>query len=259
LSFKHSAYVELLQSLRMAARFPITVGGYVENNDQDKQARYVVLRHDVDRMPSRAIAMAEIEASSGVRATYYFRCSKSGRFPDSAIHAIADMGHEIGYHYECLSACRGDRSSALINFERNLDALRKLAPCKTVAMHGAPLSPFSNQDLLLGIDLSRFALVCDASLWFLETPVAYFTDTGGIWNADEVSNFRDRVGRAVGKYPSPSSIDFAQWLSGFRELVYVSTHPERWTSTAIQYGISFGMDQAVNLAKRAIRHSRRSR
>lgn len=259
MSFRHSAYADMLRALRAAGRLPATVSGYVESVEHGKAARYVVLRHDVDRMSPRAVALAKLEASSDVRATYYFRCSKDGRFPDAAIQEIKGMGHEIGYHYECLSVCRGDRFEALASFKRNLEALRELAPCKTVAMHGAPLSPYSNQDLLVGVDLREFELVCDASLSFADLPVAYFTDTGGKWNASEVSNFRDRVGRSVGRYPRPNAEDFVPWLARFGELVYVSTHPERWAATDMQYVASSGIDRAVNLAKRVIRLSRRSR
>lgn len=258
MSFRHSTYIDLLQVLRKAGRSPAPVSRYVEISEQDKAAQYVVLRHDVDRMTSRAVALAKLEASSGVRSTYYFRCSKDGRFPDEGIRAIEAMGHEIGYHYECLSSCRGDRSAALDEFERNLEALRRLATCKTVAMHGAPLSPYNNQDLLVNVDLRRFGLACDASLFFAELPVAYFTDTGGKWNANETSNFRDRIGRSIGSYPKPDASDFSSWLSRFWGLVYVSTHPERWASTQRQYVLSLAMDRCVNLAKRAIRLSRRS-
>jgi hypothetical protein len=41
----------------------------------------VYLRHDVDRLPARAVTMAEAEAAMGVASSRYFRCNPRGRFP----------------------------------------------------------------------------------------------------------------------------------------------------------------------------------
>lgn len=239
-----------------AGRSPITVADYIESEAADKHERYVILRHDVDRMTSRAIAMAELEAERDIKATYYFRCSKGGIFPDGAIRAIDAMGHEVGYHYECLSACGGDRHAALRSFNRNLSSLRAIAPCRTISMHGAPLSRYNNQDLLGGAELASFELVGDASLAFMHSHIAYFTDTGGKWNGGAGENFRDRVGRAMSIHPAPSAVEFAQWLLSFRHLVYVSTHPERWASTSFQYHLFAARDKATLLVKKAIARRR---
>ncbi|WP_269849870.1 hypothetical protein [Methanosarcina horonobensis] len=72
--------------------------------------RFVLLRHDVDRMPGRALATAQIEHELGIKATYYFRTSENVFKPD-IIRQIRDMGHEIGYHYETLSEAKGDKKS----------------------------------------------------------------------------------------------------------------------------------------------------
>lgn len=257
MSFRHATYLDLLRCFKEAGRIPITVAGYIQNTDIEKYSRYVILRHDVDRMTSRSVAMAEMEAENGVRSTYYFRCSKDGVFPKQAIRAIFGMGHEVGYHYECLSACGGDRSAALKGFEENLTTLRSIASCNTVSMHGAPLSRFSNQDLLIGVDLANHGLVADASLAFAHSQVAYFTDTGGTWNGGAGENFRDRVGLASGIYPTPASSEFSDWLNSYDNLVYVSTHPERWASTSIQFGVFLAKDRATALAKKAIYRYRR--
>lgn len=71
----------------------------------DAAVGVVKIRHDVDRAPGHALQMAILENSKGVISTYYFR-----DFPQSldttAVHAIAQQGHEIGYHYENMAeAC----------------------------------------------------------------------------------------------------------------------------------------------------------
>jgi len=63
----------------------------------------VILRHDVDRLPENALVFARIEKQVGIKVSYYFRIVEES-FDEDIIRQIADMGHEIGYHYENLSA-----------------------------------------------------------------------------------------------------------------------------------------------------------
>jgi hypothetical protein len=66
---------------------------------QIRNPKFVILRHDVDARPLNSLRTAQIEASLGIRGTYYFRCREGG-FEEENIRIIASLGHEIGYHYE---------------------------------------------------------------------------------------------------------------------------------------------------------------
>ena len=79
-----------------------------ENFLKTPKMRSVIFRHDVDRLPVNALRMAEIEAEMGVKASYYFRIVKES-FNENIMKKIAGMGHEIGYHYENLSAVARDQ------------------------------------------------------------------------------------------------------------------------------------------------------
>jgi hypothetical protein len=66
-----------------------------------------VLRHDIDLLPERAPAMAEIEAALGIRATYFVRVHANEYNALShqnlaILRDIAGMGHEVGLHAEPL-------------------------------------------------------------------------------------------------------------------------------------------------------------
>ena len=72
----------------------------------DKIARpTVVLRHDMDVSPKRALRMAEIENEFGIRATYmvmtrpllYSVEDKSSR---DMLQQLINMGHEVGLHFD---------------------------------------------------------------------------------------------------------------------------------------------------------------
>jgi hypothetical protein len=110
----------------------------------------VILRHDIDRRPSYALACARMEASLGIFGTYYFRITP-GSFDKDIIQEIAAAGHEIGYHYEDLDCCtqgyvNGEgrvsdieylASRAFVSFSENLKKFRMLCTVTTACMHGS--------------------------------------------------------------------------------------------------------------------------
>ena len=247
------AYVRLIDDLRVAgfACHPIrdyftgSRSGDTAGTDQtSRESRIVYLRHDVDRLPARAVAMAEAEAGLGVRSTYYFRCDKRMRFPEAAMRRIADLGHETGFHYESLSRCKGDNGAALALFERELAACRAVVEVVTVAPHGAPLSTASNMDFSAGIGPGRFALLGDATgIDF--TDILYVTDTGGTFGSPH--NLRDRTQGPMLTAPvHPTRL--AERLNGRRRIV-LSCHPERWPTGGLALSEAKTLDVAVNLGK----------
>jgi hypothetical protein len=110
------------------------------------EGRVIILRHDVEDNYNKALTFARIEHSLGIMGSYYFRL-----FPvadnDRIISQIAALGHEVGYHYDDLSACKGNHEAALKRFQKNLAHLRQFAPVTTITMEGAPLSKYDNRDL----------------------------------------------------------------------------------------------------------------
>ncbi|MDZ7721988.1 MAG: hypothetical protein U5R06_03960 [candidate division KSB1 bacterium] len=91
--FTLKTYQKLMQSVVDA---PIlTFESFIQNPHQYG----IILRHDVDRRPEYALAMAQLEAEYGIRGTYYFRIVPES-FQPHIIRQIAELGHEIGYHYE---------------------------------------------------------------------------------------------------------------------------------------------------------------
>jgi len=251
-TFSLGYYDAMLGNIAAAGRNVFPVAEAIELDDAGS-ATCCVLRHDVDRIPFRAVKMASLERSHGVRATYYFRRSRSGFYPASAIQDIASMGHEVGLHYETLSRCDGDVDRALAGFRDDLAAFREIAPCVTVSMHGAPLSRHNNQDLAAYFDLTSLALRGDAVVHMRKFDPIYITDTGGAWNAGEGRNLRDVGGRAVADVPDLSTMKVAvPFLAGVEGLLYVSCHPERWPETIAGRAQVYVTDKMVNLLKRSV-------
>lgn len=106
----------------------------------------VLLRHDVEARYKNALRMAQIQSELGIQATYYFRILPECFKPD-IVKKIAELGHEIGYHYDDLAVCKGDYEKAIARFQKNLKTLRDLAPVETICMDGSPLSRYDNKEL----------------------------------------------------------------------------------------------------------------
>ncbi len=212
--------------------------------------RKLVLRHDVDRRPQNALAMAEGEAALGVRSTYYFRIVPSA-YDEKIIAAIAKLGHEVGYHYEDFHLAGYDPSAAIVSFSDHLHRIRAIAPVSTICMHGSPLSKFNNMKLWEFEDFSRFG-VKDCVLSFDWSRFAYFTDTGRTFG-ETSANLRDEV--SCVKFPQVrSGQDLARFISNqTHPLIMLGVHPERWDNELLPWTVQATRDLCINAAKRLIR------
>lgn len=261
MAYPLSAYQALLEDLRTAGFSCHTIREYFLSRQavdagkatglSDMPRAY--LRHDVDRSPQRAVAMAEAETALGIRATYYFRCDARLRFPAPAMQRIAGLGHETGFHYESLSRTRGDRAAALALFERELAACRAIVAVTTIAPHGAPLAASSNMDFTASIDAERAALLGDATDMDY-TDMLYVTDTGGTFGSPY--NLRDRpTGRCLTEPVPPGRL--AEWIGGQGiTRLTLSCHPERWPLGRVGLVQAALSDAAGNLAKKTLRRLR---
>ena len=188
--FTKIIYEELLNELRMAGYLFVGFEEYLNKIEEKKKT--VILRHDVDKSPRKALEMAEMEKMLGIRGTYYFRIKKDV-FPEDEIKRIAAMGHEIGYHYEDLDVARGDVGAALASFKRNLERLREIVPVRTICMHGSPMSRFDNRKMWQDHDYRRYGIIGEPYFDIDFSKILYLTDTGRRWDGWRVS-IRDKVG-----------------------------------------------------------------
>ena len=195
--------------------------------------------------------MARIEHELGVRSTYYFR-SKLPSYSESAIRSIHSLGHEIGYHYECLSDTRGDHAAAWDLFRANLRRFDFIGGVRTIAMHGRPLSPHDSRDLWQYYDYRDAGILREAYLDVPWTQYAYLTDTGGAWDSE--SNVRDRPLSSCDPGPSVhGTAELAAILVQSPLCAMISIHPERWAGSLPGWLQSRATDHAINQVKRLIR------
>ncbi|SEO78625.1 hypothetical protein SAMN05216388_101954 [Halorientalis persicus] len=214
--------------------------------------RLAVLRHDMDRKPRNALAMARIEAERGVESTYYVRTIDK-TFRPTLIERIAALGHEIGYHYEDLDRADGDPRAALASFERELGRLRGLVDVETVCMHGNPLSPHDNRDLWEHADPADYDLLGEAYLSLDFTDVTYFSDTGRTWRDGDLKVKDHTMGEGDKRVQVDTTPELAGLLlSGGVDRVCLLSHPNRWAGSRPEWLVEGAKDAAINAVKRGL-------
>ncbi len=254
--FTHSTYKAYLKAIRSSYSNILGFDEFLLANP--KPETFCLLRHDVDRRPKRALQMAKVEKEMGIRSTYYFRAKPCAFNPD-IIKGIAALGHEVGYHYECLSDANGDISCALEDFENNLERFREIVTIKTISMHGRPLKPFDNRDMWRSpknhhLLSEKYGIHGEIYLDIDYKEIAYINDTGRNWTSTK-SNIRDKIESSI-------KLDFenGEELRDYLELnphprMVFQVHPERWADHIVSYNLCFCFDVLANIGKSIIKLS----
>ena len=214
---------------------------------------FCLIRHDVDRKVQNALEMAKLEKDLGIKSTYYFR-AKEHVFEEKIICKINDMGHEIGYHYECLSDTNGNMDKAYVDFEKNLKRFRSIVNVDTISMHGRPLSKYDNRDMwrherALGNLNNLYNILGEIYLHIDYTDIAYIGDTGRNWNSGK-SNKRDHVNSEIDLIFNSGEELLRELKSNPPKKLVFQIHPERWTNNAMQYNIQLAKDTGINIIKK---------
>ena len=126
---------------------------YLNIYKQSKQ-QCIIIKHDVEDKPIKALEIANIESKYGIKATYYIH-SYFLKNPSyiKIFLKIQSLGHEIGYHFDVLDNNDGIYQKAKNEFIEALFMFKNSGfNVKTVCPHGNPLKIrvgySSNKDFL---------------------------------------------------------------------------------------------------------------
>ncbi|MDF1549694.1 MAG: hypothetical protein P1P88_17840 [Bacteroidales bacterium] len=219
----------------------------------------ICLRHDVDLLPLNSLEFARIQYELGICGTYYFR-AVPGSWNEKVIKEIHELGHEIGYHYECLTTTSGDKKSAITDFERNLVKLRKLVPVNTICMHGSPRSKYDSRELWKHYDYRDYGIIGEPYFDTDFNKVAYYTDTGRMWDGSRFS-VRDKIfnltGGATSKLDNnqfPTFHSTMQMIEAIQAGIFpnntmLTFHPQRWTNQPVPWVKEYIWQNVKNVIK----------
>lgn len=258
MDFTLKKYKRLLQAFLDCQYGFVTFENYCLHKTDLDAERFVILRHDVDLKAVNSLVTAQIEHSLGIQASYYFRVVPQSNKPE-IIKAIANLGHEIGYHYEDMSICEGDTQKAIAHFERQLAYFRQFYPVKTICMHGAPRSRFDGKELWESFDYHDYGIIGEPYFDVDFSQVFYLTDTGRRWDGFNVS-LRDKVpvyqDEWIGKglvYHCTDDIIRAVENGSFSKHLMMTTHPQRWTNQRGEWLWEYLSQSAKNVVKRLMK------
>ncbi len=255
MDFTLTVYKQMLLAFQEAGYRFYRLRDFLESGGLDAVAgdeKFLILRHDVDRIPANSLATAKLEKELGIKAGYYFRIVDESFHPH-IVEAIAALDHEIGYHYEDLSLAEGEFERALFFFETHLQELRRYYPIKTICMHGRPLSKWDNRLLWEKYDYKQFGIIGEPYFDLDFNALFYITDTGRRWD-NRTSNVRDKVtssGFDV-TYRRTADIIAALENNTFPPRAMMNTHPERWTDALPLWIRQLVLQKAKNLVKRIL-------
>lgn len=244
MDFSIKKYKAYLQALRTAGYSAQTFEAFLKVPNE----WVVILRHDVDLLPENSLVFATLQHELGIAGVYYFRAVPQS-WNEHVIREIAEMGHEIGYHYECLTTCKGNLNLAIKDFEKNLTALRKLAPVSTICMHGSPMSKYDSKDLWKTYSYRDFGILGEPYFDIDFGKVAYFTDTGRRWDGEKVS-VRDKVDSTLSyRFHTTDEIIAALHRNELPDQMMFTFHPQRWNDNTWQWTKELISQNVKNLVK----------
>lgn len=248
MDFTLKKYIDLLEALKTSDYSFLTFENFLQENNR----KSIVLRHDVDLLPLNSLAFAKVQAEYDVKGTYYFRAVPQS-WDEDIIKAIRDLGHEIGYHYECLTTTKGNVENGINDFEKNLEALRKLAPVSTICMHGSPMSKHDSKDLWKQYNYKDYGIIGEPYFDVDFKKVFYLTDTGRKWDGDKVS-VRDRVDSGFDlRFHKTDEIIASAMMNTLPDQIMFTFHPQRWDNNKIKWTKELLLQNTKNVIKRIIR------
>lgn len=219
------------------------------------RGRDVILRHDVDLHPERSLAVARLESAKGWKSVYYFRAVPCS-WDETIIREIASLGHEIGYHYECLTTCKGDIDAAWEDFKANLAKLREIAPVSKICMHGSPRSKYDSRDLWKKFDYHSVGIDSEPYLDTDWSRTFYLTDTGRRWDGfnvsvrDKIPVWQDRWIAEGFVYHRTDDVIAAAHSGSLPERLMITTHPQRWMPFGFFWLKELALQNAKNIVKK---------
>lgn len=230
MDFTISKYEQLIDALIKERYVFQTFSEYLKSPD----SRVIILRHDVDLLPNHSLKFAKLQAERNIKGVYYFRAVPES-WNENVINEIKGLGHEVGYHYECLTTCKGDINCALDDFRKNLEALRKLVPVSTVCMHGSPLSRYDSRKLWTNHSYRDFDIIGEPYFDLNFDKVFYLTDTGRRWDGDKFS-VRDKVNSVIKlSFHSTDEIILACSTGKLPPQIMFTFHPQRWNDNKFMW------------------------
>ncbi len=209
-------------------------------NEDDNKEEFLVLKHDVEINPSKALRLAEIENRYFHKGSYYVQAYLLHDEKNiEVLKKIKDLGHEVSYHHDVMDSNKGEMDKARLEFLRYKKLFEQNGfLVSIVCQHGNPVIErkgySSNRDFFRdkGIQ-NEFSSVAEIMVNYkdkLKVNYKYISDAGYGWKVifdpenNDVYDSRDK------NIPIKDLQDVITYVKE-NYCVIISTHPHRWHSS----------------------------
>lgn len=212
----------------------------VLNEKPDKQ--FIILKHDVETNPKRALRLAKIENKHSLKGSYYVQAYLLHvRKHVEILKRIQELGHEVSYHHDVMDSNKGDMKKATEEFQRNVGMFENNGfPVQTVCQHGNPvverIGYSSNRDFFRDAAVaSKYEHITEIMVNFksrLGKEYRYISDAGYDWKIIFDPGNNDVV-KSDDKNIALGTLDGVVEVIESGASLIISTHPHRWHSNAV--------------------------
>ena len=222
---------------------------------------FFMIKHDVEKSPKKALAIAKIENKYCLSSTFYFQAYLLNDKNIKILKKIQSLGHIVSYHHDVMDQTKGNLCKAISIFDKNKKWLndRGFEFC-TICQHGNPLLErkgyYSNRDFFRSKEVQElYPDLIDVMVNFPERiceDYLYVSDAGRKWAIIDSPTKNDLPGFTGNNVEIKKIIHFIN-ENHFSNIV-LSCHSHRYYSLAtisFLHDLFFKMVKAI--AKRIIK------
>jgi hypothetical protein len=227
--------------------YQIKAGGYTGSSvaavlGECSVGQFIILKHDVETNPKKALRLAQIEKKHSLTGSYYVQASLLHSSKNIQIlRQIRQLGHEVSYHHDVMDSNHGDLRKAAVEFQKNVELFRSCGfPVQTVCQHGNPVIArvgySSNRDFFRDPGIAaRYEQITELMVNFkqrLGREYYYISDAGYGWKIVLDPEHDDLFKGEVREVALKDLEEIVSLIKGGASVV-ISTHPHRWFRLAI--------------------------
>lgn len=207
----------------------------------NKKIPFLVLKHDVETDPHKALRLALIEYKYNQKGVYYVQTylMKSSKNIE-IFKKIQSLGNEVSYHHDVMDSTKGNIEAGIIEFQKNIELFsRNGFEIKTVCQHGNPVVERvgynSNRDFFRNESIAqRYADISEIMVNYkyrVGIQYSYISDVGFGWKIiydPENNDIIPSEDKNIALGDLNSVFEFVKKGNS----IIISTHPHRWYSSA---------------------------
>lgn len=226
---------------------------------QNIPQNFIMLKHDVEAKPKKALKIAKIEYKYSLFSTFYVQAYLMTKKNFKYFSQISHLGSVISYHHDVMDSSRGNINEALCKFKFNIELFKCFGfEFTTVCQHGNPLinrvGYSSNRDFFRSALVQKeFPNYYDVMVNFpnlIGENYRYISDAGRKWNIVENPTMNDIVDSVN------TPINLNEYLrNNYKDNnLIISTHPHRYSTTVFSGCVKLVIFKLVKIFAKFLLH-----